>query len=721
MKIWDVMSQPKTLTVIQPNESPPFPVAAKPPIRKIRIGLTQLNNSFSGQCYLPLSVGMLQSYAKKHLSYADYYEFLLAIYNFAPIPEIVDQLSDADILAISLYVWNFENSMAIAKEFKKRYPDRLVVVGGPHVPDTKKQFQRIKKTVPKPDELKRKRANMTEKFHREHPDIDIAVHGEGERVFRYILEQMAIDGLRDKTKLPSISYVDDNGIFHHNPKLERICDLSEVPSPYLEGVFDSIMAAYPDQKWIAMWETDRGCPYQCTYCDWGGAIEDKVSPFQIDRVRREVKWFGDHKIPYIFLANANYGILKQDVDIARSLAEVKEKTGYPEGISVQNAKNPKPHTFEALEILEKAGLNRATVMSIQSKNKETLKAVRRENMKTEEYQGIQKRLRVQGIHTMTDYIIPMPMETYESVLDGISEIITDGQYDRIQFNNLSILPNAEMGDPEYQEEYGMEMIRAKIVNYHGKKNASISGVEEYQQLVIATNTMPREEWVKTRAFCHIVSLLFFDKLLQIPIIALYEIYQVPYRRIWEKIMDKVRQPQEFPVFSEIFGFFEKHTRDMQNGLQEEMAHSSDWLDIWWYPDEYIFIKLCRENKLGAFYQEAEKLLTSCLESPRQIDILLDAIKLNQALIKLPFQTSDLELTLSYDVWGFYRAVMVGKTMTMVPGNYTYVIDRTTKTAKQVERWDSWEEWYEKMVWYCNRRGAYLYGNKNPHQEIAGHH
>src|SRR3990167_9360679 len=171
------MTGSKILKVIQPNESPPYPIATKPPPKTIKSGPIQLNNSFSGQCYLPLSVGMLQAYAKKHLSYADYYEFLLAIYDFAPIPKIVDRLSDADILAVSLYVWNFENSMAIAKEFKKRYPDRLVIVGGPHVPDSKKQFQRVKKTNPQPDELKRKRIEMTEKFHRNHPYIDIAVHG----------------------------------------------------------------------------------------------------------------------------------------------------------------------------------------------------------------------------------------------------------------------------------------------------------------------------------------------------------------------------------------------------------------------------------------------------------------------------------------------------------------------------------------------------------------
>lgn len=703
------------------DSSPPVITVTKPG-NKIKVGPVQLNNSFSKQSYFPTSVGMLQAYAQQHLTYADYFEFLLIVKDFMPISEAVDRLSEAHILALSLYVWNFENSMAIAREFKRRYPERLIIVGGPHVPDSKKQFARIKKSNPQPGDLKRKREYMTEKFHRDHPYIDIAVHGEGERVFKMILEQFP-ESLADRSQIPSTSYLDADGRFHHNPKLERMHDLSQVPSPYLDGVFDPLMAAYPDQKWIAMWETDRGCPYQCTYCDWGGATEDKISLFLLDRIIKEAWWFANNKVSYIFIANANFGLPKQDVQIARILAEVKKATGYPEGVSVQNAKNPKLHTLEALKILQEAGLNKATVMSLQSKNRSTLEAVRRQNMKPEEYQGIQKELRSQDVYTMTDYIIPMPMETYESVLSGVSEIISDGQHDRIQFNNLSILPNAEMGDPEYQEEYGMEMVRTPITNIHGKKNASISGIEEYQELVIATNTMSREEWVKTRSFCYLVGLIYFNKLLQIPIMILHEVYGVPYRRIFEMFMESPRQSNEFPVFAEILDFFEKFSRGLQNGTNEEFFHSKECLDILWPPDEYAFIKVCKEGKFEQFYEEAQRMTIHFVESGKSAEPLLDAIKLNKSLIKLPFQTTDLEITLSHNIWDVYKAALIEEKIELQRGNYRHTIDRTTKSnsAATNARWDSWEEWYEKMVWWCNRRGAYLYGNKNPHTEIVGHH
>lgn len=709
------MTEPKILRVIQQNESPPLPVAVKPPAKKINIGLIQLNCSFSEQCYFPLSVGMNQVYSQTYLSYPDYFKFLLPLYTFMPIKEALEKLDEADLIAISLYVWNFENSMAIAKEFKRCYPERLIIVGGPHVPDSKKQFQRIKKTDPKPDELKRKRIGMTEKFHRDHPYVDIAVHGEGERVFRHILEQVAIDGLANKSNLPSISYLDSDGVFHHNPKLERMHDLSGVPSPYLSGTFDALMAAYPDQKWIAMWETDRGCPYQCTYCDWGGAIEDKVNLFELERVKKEAWWFANKRIPYIFLANANFGLPKQDVQIAQTLADAKKATGFPDGISVQNAKNPKPHTLEALEILERAGLNKATVMSVQSKNRETLKAVRRENMRTEEYQANQNSLRAQGVYTYTDHIIGMPMETYESTLSGIAEIISDGQHDRIQFQILSILPNAEMGDPEYQEQYGMELVRTKIMNTHGKKNDSISGVEEYQELVIATNTMPREAWVKTRTLCWMVGLIYFNKLLQIPIITLHEIYGIPYDKIFEKFMNAPRWSRDLPVFSEIINVFEKTGHNIQSGQQSEYIHSPEWLNIGWPPEEYILIKLYTEDKLEAFYKEAEKIMIDFVNSDKPIEPLLDAVKLNKDLLKTPFQTKDLEISLTYNIWDIYKAVLLGQTKQLESESYNYTIDRTSET------WNSLNEWCEKMVWWGNRRGAYLYGNKNPIPDLAGHH
>ncbi len=40
--------------------------------------------------------------------------------------------------------------------------------------------------------------------------------------------------------------------------------------------------------------------------------------------------------------------------------------------------------------------------------------------------------------------------------------------------------------------------------------------------------------------------------------------------------------------------------------------------------------------------------------------------------------------------------------TLKSGDFTYFIDRTGET------WNSWEDWCEKVVWWSNKKGAYLY-------------
>ncbi len=716
------MTSPKMLKIIQPNESP-SPVATKPPSRKIKIGSVQLNTSFSNQYYFPLASGMLQAYAKKYFSFPQSLEFREMIYKFPKsrkeLDEICERLSDCDLIMVGNYVWGEQHSIALASGYKQRNPNGIVVFGGPQVPDSKKQFRRSRTAELTEEEQKRKRVNFTPEFHHLYPFVDICVHGEGERIFGYILEQIAIDGGYDKSRIPSISYLDTNGDFHYNSKLERMNDpeLAKVPSPFTTGVFDGLMSAHPDQKWIVMYETDRGCPYTCTYCDWGGATEDRISRFPMEQVYSDIMWFGERRIPYIWVCNANFGILERDVQIAEFFAEAKAKHGFPEYINTQNAKNPKKHTIQALMVLQRAGISKATVMSQQSLNPKTLEAVERQNMKMDEYFEMQNMAAKEGIDTMTDYIIPMPEETYESVIGGISTLIRNGQHNRIQFNNLSILRNTKMGEPEYQEKYGFEIVKARIINLHGKKESFETGIDEFQELVVGTNTMPGPIWLKTRALCWATDLFYFNKLLQIPLIILYKEFGLDYGEAIKVLCDDFEKYGDFPILTELRDLFIKTAQDMREG-GEEYIHSTEQLDIYWPPGEYALIKLCTEKKLEAFYLEAEQVLYSHLLQKGvvvSINILREAIILNKTLLKIPFQTEDIQLNLSYNIWSIYKAVRVGEDTPLTQGKYNYTIDRTS------ECWDSWDEWFEKMVWWCNRNGAYLYGNKNPMPDLEGHH
>ncbi len=600
---------------------------------------------------------------------------------------------DADIVGFSCYVWNAQTSLRIARELKRQKPQVLIVFGGPHVPD------------------------QSESFLRGNPFVDVACHGEGETVFTSLLSH-APKG--DLEAIPSISYLDKNGVLHRTEKGERLRDLSQIPSPYLEGTFEPLMRANPNEHWIALWETNRGCPFSCTFCDWGSAVASKVNTWGLERLYEEYDWFGHHKVEFIFCADANFGMLERDLDIARHCAHTKQKYGYPQAMSIQNTKNATERSYQVQKILSDAGLNKGVVVSLQSVDMGTLKAIKRDNISLDTYFEIQKRFAEQGIETMSDIILGLPGETYDTFAHGVSSVIERGQHNRIQFNNLSILPNAEMGDPEYQKRFGMENVETKVVNIHGEFAEPMDGIYELQQLVVGTNSMPKADWVRTRAFCWMVGLLYFDKLLQIPIAAMKQLSGLSYREILEFFSEgRFEKGGQFPVLSEIRAFFLDKARDIQAGGME-YCHSLDWLNIWWPADEYIFIKLTVEGKLTQFYQEAEaalKLLCERVETAQpSAQVIHETVLLNHNLLKVPFQKEDLELDLSYNIGEFYRSIIVGRPIALERRPCRYRIDRTR------DQWNSWEDWYRRVVWYGNKKGAYLYGNTpaTPKAELSGH-
>jgi radical SAM superfamily enzyme YgiQ (UPF0313 family) len=643
---------------------------------KIKVGLVQINNSFSNQNYLPYSVGLLQAYAQKYAQEPSRYEFCLPIYSRIPVRKGVEALKDAQIVAFSTYVWNIKISLEIARRLKQENPEVLIIFGGPQVPD------------------------RCEEFIRQNSFIDICCHGEGEPIFLELLENFPST---DWSRIPGISYLTAAGTFVDQPKGDRLKDISVIPSPYLEGVFDELIKANPQESWIALWETNRGCPFSCTYCDWGSSTQSKVFAFDMERLYKEVDWFAANKIEYIFCCDANYGILPRDLELTKYVAEAKAKHGYPHALSVQNTKNATERSYAVQKLLSDSGLNKGVALAMQSMDKGTLKSVKRHNISIDSFQELQKRFTQDKVETYSDLILALPGETYDTFFDGISRAIENGQHNRIQFNNLSILPNAEMGNPEYQKKYGMVTVESNIVNMHGSLIEDEEGIIETQQLVIATDAMPKEDWCRTRALSWMVALLYFDKILQIPLIILHEVCGFSYREMFEIFTDS--NLDDFPTLKGIREFFLEEARKIQNG-GEEYAKSEEWLNIWWPADEYIFIKLTKEEKLSDFYQEAKLVLTRFLDSKfiTMPLILHEAIKLNQSLVNQPFQTEDLEIEMWHNIWEVYQAARQGVKIPLEQQVLHYRIDRLSANKQ------SWEAWYQEVVWWGNKKGAYLYKN-----------
>jgi len=660
----------------------------------LRIGLVQINNSFSGQNYLPYSVACLRSYVQEHAPNAGRYTFLPMIYKRIPIREIVSNLESADVVGFSTYVWNANISLESARRLKLRNPNVVIVFGGPQVPD-------------KPED-----------FLRQHPFIDIVVHNEGERTFLELLNR--IPG-RNWDGLTGVSYLAPDGHFVKTGLTERIRDLAEVPSPFLNGVFGDLISANPQEKWIGLWETNRGCPFQCTFCDWGSATAAKVNKFEAERLYQELDWFACNGIEYIFVCDANFGIQKRDVDIAERVAAIRGRTGFPQGFSVQNTKNATERAYLTQKILADAGLNKGVALSMQSLDETTLRNIKRDNISLDTYLELARRFTRDGVETYSDLILALPGETYDSYVEGIDRLICAGQHNRIQFNNLSILPNAEMGDPEYLRKFQMVTVKSEIINIHGSKEELADDVPEIQDLVISTYSMNQEDWRRTRAISWMTAFLHFDKIVQIPIILVHEVTEMSYRRIFESFMQVDRS--RFPIIGEIRDFFIEEARSIQKG-GPEYVYSQQWLQIYWPADEYVFIKLTVDGRFDSFYEEVSELLVDLARSAEgqvPMDAVVDAINLNRALVSQPFVPEDTSLTLQYNILEFWHGIREGHPVPLERGAFTIEVQRSKSYYADFDRW------CREVVWWGNKKGAYLYPNRssgnNPlasERQLAGH-
>jgi len=662
---------------------------------KLSIGLVQINNSFSGQNYLPYSIACLSSYVQEHSKNPSRYEFLPMIYKRMPINIIVKQIKKADVIGFSVYVWNVNISLEVARRLKQINPEVIIVFGGPQVPD-------------KP-----------EKFLREYSFIDLVIHNEGEKTFLNLLENYPNSSWQ---KINGISFISQDGNFVKTAAGERMRDLAELPSPFLNGIFDQLIADNPKEKWIGLWETNRGCPFQCTFCDWGSATASKVSRFEMDRLYAELEWFVNNKIEYIFVCDANFGSLKRDIEIAERVAHLRKQTGYPQGFSVQSTKNATERAYTTQKILSDAGLNKGVALSMQSLDLTTLKNIKRDNISLETYLELSRRFTRDRVETYSDLILGLPGETYESYVHGIDTLINAGQHNRIQFNNLSILPNAEMGDPDYLIKYKMKTVTSDIINIHGSKEILDDDVPEKQDVVIETYTLTTEEWCRARAISWMIAFLYFDKLAQLPILLLHELTGNPYKHIFEKFMDV--SSSRYPIIGAIRDFFLDEARVIQNG-GVEYKYSDQWLGIYWPIDEYVFIKLTTENSMPKLYEEIEAIFHDLILNKHDPDVIAavqDSLLINRQMVSQPGRFNDISLTIRFNVIEFWRGICSGEPVRLQRGNFNYTI------MKSLQNYTEFQDWCREIVWWGNKKGAYLYQIKNiandvdlKNIELSGHY
>jgi radical SAM superfamily enzyme YgiQ (UPF0313 family) len=615
--------------------------------------------------YLPHAIGLLQAYVQERAPDPDRYRFLPLIHRRVDVASASSQLSEADVVGFSCYVWNERLSLAIARRLKERSPGVLIVFGGPQVPD------------------------HPEAFLRSHPWIDVVCHGEGERTFLDVLQ--AADEMT-LARIESVSFIDQAGAFVQTPRRERLRDLDESPSPFLVGVFDGLIAG-GKQQWLVSWETNRGCPFSCSFCDWGSATGTKVSRYGLERLEHEAEWFAEHQVRYLFICDANFGMLRRDVEIAQALVDAYARKRLKVVVSIQNPKNRTDHIKRIQKIFSDSRVvTLSSAISLQAVAQATLAAVNRENISLSTFRDLQEHYWAQGLETYTELILGLPGETCESFMNGVCDVIRAGQFNRISFYDCAVLPNAPMADPGYRLAHQIETVSVALVHPHEPVRNTDDETQERLEIIIATRTMGRGDWVQAKAFLHFVELLYVDRLLHIPILLMGQTFGISYRRIFDAFLHA--DPTKFRINGWLKALFQAHACGIQNG-RPQFIPRPDCLGLWWPADQHALICLGREGLLDEFYQEALDLLAG-IASGSDVDplVISDAVRLNRLMLALPFIWSDETAEFSYSVASAYADALRGGPAVLERIPNRCVIEHTAAM------WFSWEDWCEALI----RRG-----------------
>lgn len=444
-----------------------------------------------------------------------------------------------DIIGFANYVWNRQLNLKIGQYLKSKLPNTLFVAGGPNI-DVDESGQKA--------------------FLRRYDFLDFVITNSGEEPFSELVNWWR-NGQKDYNKLPENLVWLENDLVRKTPERKITKKVQGIPSPYLNGQLDEFL----EMGMIPLFETNRGCPFACTFCAWGMSAQNLVRQFDIGSVFEEIEYVADRSdAVYWIVCDANFGMLKRDVEIAKAIRSVKDKKGLPEKCHVWLAKNATERNLEIGGILDDMVV---PVMAVQSLDDEVLKEIKRSNISTETYRAYQQKFHEMGSVTYADVIIPLPSETLDSHIRGLGQLFEMG-VSRIQNHNTWLLPGTELNLRETWSEFGFKTKRRLIHGDAGKyiaPNGDVIRVFEYEESLRETTTMSQEDMFYLRKFHFLIdfcwSLNVYKPLLKFGLDNGFNPNDVFKKMIDLEAVRVVTKPSVYQKVAEFWQRYEKASRE----------------------------------------------------------------------------------------------------------------------------------------------------------------
>jgi len=638
-----------------------------------RVYLNEYNPFIGNAAYLPLTSGKLQAYAMTCDDNAKQYKFMPYLFHIDTPGNILNQYDNPGIAAFSAAIWNEQLCLHVAREVKQRWPECLIIFGGTQVPHNPVAYMEG------------------------HPFIDIAVRGEGEEPFKQILSRYLFSskfsGIEGVTWRNSVSgkpeYNQDSGGFEK--------DLDVYLSPYLLGLYDSLVQSRQDLKFQTIIETNRGCPFACTFCYWGkGGLSRKYRFFSMERVAAEIEWIGKNHIPFVYNADSNFGMHRRDEEITDLLVATKRTYGFPEKVVNLYGKNTDIRIYEISKNLYLNGMHKGIGLSRQSMDQDTLAKTKRGNIKISVYKTLQEKFEADGIPTFCELILGLPGETYESFSRGIFELLEASLACQLIIVLCEIYPNTEMGDPVYIKKHGI--LSKRNVSYGVHSVVQDEGwVTEFIDYVIGTECMPTDQWKNAGKLAWTTMTLTSLRLGYYVLHYLHQRFGTQHIDLIE-FMSQGKMGEEIaPLWREELGHYDAFMEQLIAGRGRAVM-LPEFGDIYWAIEESSFLRIA--NRAEQFYKELVDIVGQFLTSKGIVfdqEELCEAVLYQSLRVPTPKKTLKTEHIFQFNFPEFFEKISSSDTIKLSREFQRLYIN------EEIQDMDNMQFAQERLLW--GRRGG----------------
>ena len=394
-------------------------------------------------------------------------------------------------------------------------------------------------------------------------------------------------------------------------------------SPYLEQrpFFEKLAREEGAGRFNAVWETNRGCPFTCSFCYWG-AGDRRIREIGMGRVEKEAEWFSEMKTQVLFLIDANFGILPRDSRIMDLLLSAKKRTGYPRFLGYTPTKKASGRDVEiALKAFE-AGFITSYTLPLQHTDERVLAVASRANISLEKQIEIVQVTAENDMPLDVHLILGIPGDTYKRWKTCFTDLMERGIHEYNYIFLYDLLPNTPANDKAFIEKWEIETVERRIplLTQRGRKKDEAELYTE--KIIVETKSFSREDWVKMRAYAAAVCALHGFSLLRCVSLYLRFTHGVPFGDFYENVIEgfSARDNLFSGLYRKIIGHYEDFLAREEAMAEQEVEQLPE---LQWYLESgrWLYVQICLHFE--RFFDEVREFLAEIYPGIGHLEDLLE--------------------------------------------------------------------------------------------------